>query len=161
VIRLQLKPKWLPWQLREKPNNVAALDTIANRKSWIIRAFIAPVVFFNLQCSFAFLFNPEGYTPSFNLYEQTGAYLIQGLGLLFLMWNIPYLVALLDPIRHSTSLLEAVIMQAIGVIGESLLLLSVPQEYLNLHASVLRFIIFDGGGLVFLLIALFIRKRIK
>ena len=87
--------------------------------------------------------------------------MIQGLGLLFLMWNIPYLVALLDPLRHSTSLIEAVVMQAIGVTGESLLLLHVPQEYLNLHASVIRFIIFDGSGLVFLLIALFIRKRIK
>lgn len=87
--------------------------------------------------------------------------MIQGLGLLFLMWNIPYLVALFDPVRHSTSLIEAVVMQTIGVIGESLLLLRVPREYLNLHTSVLRFIIFDGGGLVFLLIALFIRKRIK
>ena len=87
--------------------------------------------------------------------------MIQGLGLLFLMWNIPYLAALLDPIRHSTSLVEAVIMQAIGVLGESLLLTRVPQEYINLRASVTRFIVFDGGGLVFLLIALFIRKRIK
>jgi hypothetical protein len=161
VIRPRLKPKWLPWPLREKPNNVDAPVTAAKSKSWIIRALIAPVVFFNLQCSFVFLFNPEGFTPSFDLYESTGTYMIQGLGLLFLMWNIPYLVALLDPIRHSTSLIESVIMQAIGVLGESLLLIRVPQEYLNLHTSVIRFIIFDGGGLVFLLIALYIRKRIK
>lgn len=161
MIRLQLKPKWLPWPLREKPNKVAATVTAAKSKSWIIRAFIAPVVFFNLQCSYAFLIHPEGYVAGFDLYEPTGTYMIQGLGLLFLMWNIPYLVALFDPVRHSTSLIEAVVMQTIGVIGESLLLLRVPREYLNLHTSVLRFIIFDGGGLVFLLIALFIRKRIK
>jgi hypothetical protein len=156
-----LKLKWLPWQLREKPNSVDASVTAIKSKSWIIRALIAPVVFFNLQCSYAFLFHPEGYTTGFDLYEPTGTHMIQGLGLLFLMWNIPYLVALLDPIRHTTSLVEAVIMQAIGVIGESLLLLRVPQEYLNLHVSVIRFIVFDGGGFVFLLLALIIRKRIK
>jgi hypothetical protein len=131
------------------------------KKSWIIRALIAPVVFFNLQCSYAFLAHPEGYTAGFDLYEPTGTYMIQGLGILFLMWNIPYLVALIDPLRYSTSLMEAVIMQAIGVLGESLLLTRVPQEYTNLHASVTRFIIFDGGGFAFLLIAWLIRKRIK
>jgi hypothetical protein len=140
---------------------VNASGSAVRHQSWLIRAFIAPVVFFNLQCSFEFLVHPERYAAGFDLYEPTGTYLIQGLGLLFLMWNIPYLVALFDPIRHFTSLIEAVIMQAIGVIGESLLLLSVPPAYLNLHASVIRFIIFDGGGLVFLLVALFIRKRIK
>jgi len=140
---------------------VDARVTATRSKSWIIRALIAPVVFFNLQCSFAFLIHPEGYTAGFDLYEPTGTHMIQGLGLLFLMWNIPYLVALLDPIRHSTSLVEAVIMQFIGVGGESLLLLRVPQEYLNLHASVIRFILFDGGGFILLLIALIIRKKIK
>jgi hypothetical protein len=145
--------------LKVKPNNVDALTPAVKKKSWIIRAFIAPVVFFNLQCSFAFLINPDRYAPSFDLYEPTGMYLIQGLGLLFLMWNVPYLVALLDPIRHSTSLIEAFIMQTVGVAGESLLMLNVPPEYRNLHASVIRFILFDGVGLVFLLMAVFIRKK--
>lgn len=87
--------------------------------------------------------------------------MIQGFGLLFVMWTIPYLVALLDPIKHSASLLEAVLMQAIGVIGESLLLMNVPKTYIHLHASVIRFIIFDGGGLVLLLIAQYIRMKTK
>ncbi len=101
----------------------------SKKKTWIIRALIAPVVFFNLQCSFEFLVHAERYAPSFDLYETTGTYMIQGLGLFFLMWNIPYLAALIDPIRHATSLTEAVIMQAIGVVGETLLLLNVPAEY--------------------------------
>jgi hypothetical protein len=131
------------------------------RKSWIIRAFIAPVVFFNLQCSYEFILHAERYAPSFDLYEPTGAYLIQGLGLLFLMWNIPYLVALIDPILHVTSLDEAVIMQAIGAVGETLLLLNVPGSYHNLHAAVTRFIFFDGGGLILLIIALLVRRKMK
>jgi hypothetical protein len=131
------------------------------RKAWLIRALIAPVVFFNLQCSFEFLVHAQRYAPSFDLNEQTGAYMIQGFGLLFLMWNIPYLTALADPIRHATSLTEAVVMQAIGAVGEALLLLNVPAEYQNLHASVSRFIYFDAGGLLFLLAAWLFRRRIK
>ncbi len=131
------------------------------RKTWVIRALITPVVFFNLQCSFEFLVHAQRYAPSFDLSETTGAYMIQGLGLLFLMWNIPYLTALIDPIRHATSLTEAVIMQAIGAVGETLLLLNVPAEYHNLHASVTRFIYFDSGGLLFLMSAWLLRRRIK
>jgi hypothetical protein len=134
---------------------------IVNRKSWLIRALIAPVIFFNLQCSFEFLVHAERYAPSFDLKEPTGVYMIQGLGLLFLMWNIPYLVALIDPIRHATSLTEAVIMQAIGVAGETLLILNAAPAYVTLHASVMRFILFDGVGLLLLLAAYFIRRRIQ
>jgi hypothetical protein len=140
------------------------LDTAAaglKRKVWIIRALIAPVVFFNLQCSFEFLVHANRYAPSFDLNEPTGSFMIQGLGLLFLMWNIPYLVALIDPLRHATSLTEAVTMQTIGVVGETLLLLNVPQDYQNLHSSVIRFILFDGGGLILILMAWFIRRPIK
>ena len=128
-------------------------------KAWFARVLIIPVIFFNLQCSLVFLLFPERYAASFNLSEQAGIHMLQGLGLLFLMWNIPYLFALADPIKHITSLKESVIMQAIGVIGESILLQSVQAEYLALHASVIRFIIFDGAGLLFLLLALWISLR--
>lgn len=140
------------------------MDTAAavvKRKAWIIRALITPVVFFNLQCSYEFLVHSQRYAPSFDLNKTTGAFMIQGLGLLFLMWNIPYLTALIDPIRHTTSLTEAVIMQAIGAVGETILLLNIPTEYQNLQASVIRFIYFDAGGLLILLAAWLFRRRIK
>jgi hypothetical protein len=140
---------------------VNSLVAAVKAKTWIIRALIAPVVFFNLQCSYEFLVHAERYAPSFDLYDLTGTYMVQGFGLLFLMWNIPYLSALFDPIRHATSLTEAVIMQAIGAVGETLLLLNVQPDYQNLHASVIRFIYFDAGGLIPLLIAWLIRKKIK
>jgi len=127
---------------------------------WFARVLIAPVVFFNLQCSLAFLLTPARYAPSFDLYEPPGIYMLQGLGLLFLMWNIPYLVALINPQKHIISLMESVIMQAIGVIGETLLLTTVTSGYAMLHASVTRFIVFDASGLVLLFIAL-LASRVK
>ncbi len=126
---------------------------------WTARVLIAPVVFFNLQCSLAFLLTPARYARSFDLIETTGVYMIQGLGLLFLMWNIPYLVALINPQKYLISLLESAIMQAIGVIGESILITTISSEYVLLRASVSRFIVFDASGLIFLIIALLISQR--
>ena len=87
--------------------------------------------------------------------------MLRGMGLLFLMWNIPYLVALIHPLRHYVSLVEAVIMQSIGVAGESLLLAALPGQHSQLHASVMRFIYFDGGGLILLLAAFILVRRLR
>ncbi|HPO59539.1 MAG TPA: hypothetical protein PLV53_11900, partial [Anaerolineaceae bacterium] len=57
------------------------------------------------------------------------------MGILFVMWNIPYLVALSDPARRRISLLEALAMQTVGVIGESLLLAGLPEGHTLLRAS--------------------------
>jgi hypothetical protein len=75
------------------------------------------------------------------------------MGILFLMWNVPYAFALWHPLRFRVSLLSAVIMQAIGAAGETVLLLTFPPGYALLKSSVLRFIIFDTAGLVMLIIA--------
>lgn len=82
-----------------------------------------------------------------------GEAMLQGMGLLFLMWNIPYIFAAVQPLRHFISLIEAVIMQFIGVAGETLLLVGLNGEHPSLEASVQRFILFDGGGLVLLIAA--------
>jgi hypothetical protein len=120
----------------------------------IARILIGVVAFLNLQAAVFFIFNPGGYAPGFELAGVPGEAMVQGMGVLFLMWNIPYIFALVNPLRHFVSLIEAVIMQGIGVFGESVLLLTRKGEHPQIHASVLRFIIFDGGGLLFLLAAL-------
>lgn len=125
------------------------------------RVLIGIVTFFNLQCAFYFLFRPADYAPGFELSGVAGSAIIQGMGLLFLMWNIPYLFALVDPIRFSVSLIEAVVMQTVGVIGETILLLVLKGEHPLIEASVLRFILFDGGGLILLLLSLFLVLRTK
>ena len=120
----------------------------------VSRVLIGLVVFFNLQCSYYFLFHPADYAPAFELTGEPGSAAIQGMGLLFMMWNVPYVFALLNPIKYIISLVEAVIMQAVGVFGETILLLVLNGEHPLIKASVLRFIYFDGAGLVLLAIAL-------
>jgi hypothetical protein len=78
---------------------------------------------------------------------------------LFLMWNIPYAVALWHPVRYRISLYEATAMQAIGLLGESLIWFSQPPAHSMLRASLLRFIAFDGAGLVLLLLAIWLVQR--
>lgn len=130
---------------------------------WVSRILIGAVAFSNLLAAFQFMLQPNNYVSSFELQGESGAAVIQGMGLLFLMWNVPYIVALLHPVKHYVSLIEAVAMQAIGVVGESLLLFLLQGGHQIIRASVIRFIFFDGGGLVLLLVAfgcvLWIRKR--
>ncbi len=121
------------------------------------------VTLMNLQAALQFMLRPQMYAPGFEMTGIAGEAMIQGLGLLFLMWNIPYIFAVVQPLRNFVSLVEAVIMQFIGVVGETLLLIGLPGEHPILEASVKRFILFDGSGLVFLLAAfgmvLVIRKN--
>lgn len=128
---------------------------------WIAQVLIAIVVFFNLDAAFSFMFHPDLYAPGFEISGIPGRAVTQGMGLLFLMWNVPYLFALVKPIRNFTSLVEAVLMQAIGVIGETILLTNLPGSHSIITASTERFIIFDGGGLVLLIVALVIARQIR
>lgn len=129
------------------------------RVVWIARALIAVVTFLNLQAAFLFLLSPAQFSPGFELSGVAGEAVIRGMGLLFVMWNIPYVFALVDPLRHRISLIEALIMQFIGVAGESILLLRLPGAHAALEATVIRFIIFDGSGFLVLLVAFLITHK--
>ena len=120
---------------------------------WTSRILIALVVAWNLQAALAFLLKPEAFSPGFELNGVPGAAAMRGIAVLFVMWNIPYLVALWQPRRHRISLWEAMGMQAVGVIGESMILFMLPSGNAILHASILRFIYFDSTGLAALVIA--------
>jgi hypothetical protein len=115
---------------------------------WVARLLIAVVVAWNLECALVFLLNPGLYAPAFELTGIPGLAAVRGFAVLFVMWNIPYLVAVWNPQRHRLSLWEALAMQVVGVIGESLILISIPLEYSTLHASLLRFIAFDASGVI-------------
>jgi hypothetical protein len=129
-----------------------------NQKTWLARLLIALVFFFNVQCAIAFLVAPQLYAASFELSGPPGEGMLRGLGLLFLMWNVPYAVALWNPARQRTSLYEAVAMQAIGVLGETLLLLTFPAGHATIRTAIGRFIVFDGSGLGLLVIAAWLVK---
>ena len=128
------------------------------QKTWLARLLIGLVFFFNVQCAIFFLVAPQLYAASFELSGSAGEGMLRGLGLLFLMWNVPYAVALWNPARQRTSLYEAVAMQAIGVAGESVLLATFPVGNAVIRESIWRFIIFDGSGLVLLILAAWVTQ---
>jgi hypothetical protein len=126
---------------------------------WLARGCIAIVFFANLQCAIAFIASPEAFAPSYELSGVIGNTTIQAIGVLFLMWNVPYAVALWHPVRYRISLAEAVVMQAIGVVGESILLNSLPGGYPVLRLSLRRFVVFDATGLLLLIFAAWVVFR--
>ena len=129
------------------------------RYHWVIRLLIGIVTFLNLQAAVLFMLVPYRFVSSFELTGETGKAVIQALGVLFLMWNVPYIFALINPIKNRISLVQANIMQAIGVIGETGILIRLEGSHPILSASITRFVIFDAGGLVLLLAALLIIQR--
>jgi hypothetical protein len=126
---------------------------LAMKRIWLARLLIGWVFFFNLQCAVVFLWSPARYVSSFELSGPAGEGMLRGLGLLFLMWNVPYAVALWNPTRRQVSLYEAVAMQTIGLLGETALLLTFSTGHAAIRDSLSRFILFDGSGLVALLVA--------
>lgn len=116
---------------------------------WISRLLIGLVTAWNLQAALTFILWPEQYMPGF---ELTGVPGVEA-GILFLMWNVPYLVALWHPCRYRLALGLALAMQVIGLVGESVILLTLPGEHASLRASITRFITFDASGLILLVAA--------
>jgi hypothetical protein len=131
-----------------------------NLKRFIPQILIGIVFFLNIQAGILFFLNPDIYAPAYELSGIPGNAAIAGSGLLFLMWNVPYAFALYNPYKHHISLVQAVIMQAMGVGGESLILSRIPSGlHLLLRQNIWRFIIFDGIGLLFLMLALYFVRR--
>jgi len=120
------------------------------------RVLIAIVIGWNLQCAIVFIANPAGYMGGFGLDGQAGAQMVRALGVLFVMWNVPYAFALASPVRYRISLIEAVVMQTIGLVGETLILLAGGPYTAVITATITRFIVFDGAGLVLLAVALWL-----
>jgi hypothetical protein len=125
----------------------------------LARLVIGLVFLWNIQCALAFLFWPERFSAGFELAGMPGEAAVRGVGLLFLMWNIPYGVALWHPVRYRVSLYEATAMQTVGLLGETMIWLSLPPTHSLLQASLQRFIFFDGAGLLLLLLAIWLTRR--
>lgn len=117
------------------------------------RILIALVVLVNLQCAGVFILSPSRYAVGFELSGLPGEAAVRGFGVLFVMWSIPYLVALYDPVRFRSSLYEALVMQGIGLVGEIFIYQSLPDSFSLARSSILRFILFDAAGLVALILA--------
>ena len=126
---------------------------------WIPRGLIGFVFIFNVQCGLVFILSPQTYVGGFELSGPPGEAVVRGLGILFLMWNVPYAFALWQPYRNRHSLIEAVIMQAIGWTGETAIYASLEAGHAVAQQTLLRFIVFDGTGLIALLAAAWLVRR--
>ena len=113
------------------------------------------VFLINVQCAIFLFFFPEQYTGAYELGGIPGKAAVQGLGVAFLMWNATYPLVIIEPEKHRTLYAVVLAQQTIGLIGESIILSSLPEGYAILSASILRFIQFDAGGLVIMAIGFF------
>lgn len=120
---------------------------------WITRICFALVFLINIQCAFSFIFYPESYVVSYDLAGYAGSIAIMGIGVAFLMWNATYPLFIYRPQRYRALGVIILIQQLIGLIGESWIYMNLPTESLFLPSSILRFIAFDGVGLIIMLIA--------
>ena len=85
--------------------------------------------------------------------RRIGQAMVRGIGVLFLMWNAPYLPVIWDPEKHWVLGVVVLAQQAIGLIGETWMWLTLPSGHAPLRATGLRFILFDGLGLVLMAVA--------
>ena len=125
----------------------------------LARGLIGVVILFNLQAALVFLLWPGNYILAFELEGLTGEAMLRGLGVLFLMWNVPYAVAMWNPIRYRISLYQALAMQTIGLVGESIIYATLPEIHNLIRASILRFIVFDALGLLLLIAAAILVRK--
>jgi hypothetical protein len=128
------------------------------KKINLARILVGVVLLWNVQCALVFLLWPERFAAGFQLSGPAGEAMLQGMGVLFLMWNVPYAVAFWNPVRHRISLFEATAMQAIGLVGEILILISLPVGYEIASTSITRFVYFDAAGLLALLAAILVLR---
>lgn len=125
----------------------------------LARGLVGLVILWNLQAAVVFIAWPERYTAGFELQGIASEAMLRGLGVLFVMWNVPYAVALWHPVRHRVSMYESLAMQTIGLVGETAILLSLPAAFELLRTSIARFIFFDALGLILLILAVLLTRK--
>ena len=115
---------------------------------WLVRIIFLAVFAVNVDCALAFIVNPAAHAGAYELSGVAGEAAVRGLGIAFLMWNVTYPAFILRPDRWPVLGWVILAQQLVGLVGESLLLAALPAGHDVLAAGVLRFIIFDGAGLV-------------
>ena len=130
------------------PTLPKAVSKSSKQALWCTRIVFGLVFIINVQCALQFVFIPDAYVGAYELEGISGIIALQGMGIAFLMWNATYPLYLINPIKYPTLGIIILAQQMIGLIGESTLLFSLPPEHDLLYDSIVRFICFDGIGLV-------------
>lgn len=140
-------------------------DAAPRRATWAVRIAFFVVFVLNVQCAVVFLADPASYMTHYQLTGVPGMAAVRGLGIAFLMWNATYPAFIAAPNRWPVLGWVILAQQVIGLVGESLLLASLPAGYVVLAHGIRLFIVFDGCGLV-LMVATFawwtaVRRRTR
>jgi hypothetical protein len=125
----------------------------------ITRTVVGAVFLMNVWCAVTFLGWPENFTASFELGGAPGRAIVQAFGILFLMWNATYPAVVWRPRAHRVLFAVILVQQAIGLVGETWLVLSLAPGHAALWATGVRFIVFDGAGLALMLLAYVVLRR--
>ncbi len=135
-----------------------AIKQEVDKTIWISRILVGIVFFVNMLCAFQFIIQPALYIYQFDLSGEQGIVVMRSIGILFIMWNVPYAIATINPIRFKVALISALIMQFIGFLGESYIYLNI-QSLTNTKLSILKFMYFDLAGLMILMLAYLLISR--
>ncbi|HSQ25752.1 MAG TPA: hypothetical protein VLM80_01385 [Anaerolineales bacterium] len=112
------------------------------------RITLAAVFIMNIACALDFILRPGLYAGGFEVSGEVGRVIVQSFGILFLMWNATYPPVIWQPHKHRTLFAVILVQQLIGVVGESWLYFSLGAGHQALRATGLRFMVFDGAGLI-------------
>lgn len=138
------------------PTLPKAVSKSSQQALWCTRIVFGLVFIINVQCALQFVFTPDTYVGAYELEGISGIIALQGMGIAFLMWNATYPFFITHPIKWRVIGIIILIQQAIGLIGESLLLAWLPSGHDILATSIQRFIFFDGIGLLAMTVAYFV-----
>lgn len=117
-------------------------------RNWLARAAVGLVFGVNVYCALVFIFQPERYAPGFEVSGVPGEIIVQGFGILFLMWNATYPPVILNPVGQQTLFGVILVQQLIGVVGETWMWTQLPEGHAALLQTGQRFILFDAAGLL-------------
>lgn len=115
---------------------------------WAARLAVAAVFVVNVQCALGFVVDPGAYAGAFEQRGTSGYAAMQGLGVAFLMWNATYPLVIVNPVKHRVLFAIVLAQQAIGLVGETAIVATLPVGHETLAESIQRFISFDAFGLV-------------
>lgn len=116
--------------------------------TWCVRGAFAAVLAVNVTCALQFAFAPASSMGAYGLSGTAGEAACRGMGVAFLMWNATYPPFVASPTRFPVLGWVILAQQAIGLAGEAAILAALPAQAGPLPGSILRFIAFDGAGLV-------------
>lgn len=133
---------------KKTPRQARLLSPILTVATWAARLCFAFVFAVNVQCALGFVLTPEAYMGAYELAGVPGRVAAQGIGIAFLMWNCTYPAFIAAPRRFTALGIVVLVQQAVGLIGESFIRVTLPAGHELLTSSIDLFITFDAAGLV-------------